>query len=210
MAKPTKADKANIEVLKRIYRETLTNPSRPYGFVSEAEGMPLMQAGYIEVNTAITNESGAAAAILTGAGAEFAGINAPSAATSAGAPNQEGSTVTDTAATTAPAAGYALVSAPLPPSSRPGAGRTSNYPFATMQVGQAFFIPSDGKENFAKSRASNISQANKKYAPRKFVTRAMDAEQAKAIFGEAITGGKDGLGVWRGEDVAPAAAPVQA
>lgn len=207
MAKPTKADKANIEVLNRIYRETLTNPARPYGFVTQAEGEPLLAAGYIDVNTEIIDPAtGGAAAVLTEAGATYAGINAPAAALAPGN-NQEGSNVTDT--TTAPAAtGYALVSAPLPASSRPGAGRTSTYPFATMEVGQAFFIQSDGKENFAKSRASNISSANKKYLPRKFVTRALDAAQAASIFGEAITAGKAGLGVWRDADVV--AAPASA
>lgn len=201
MSKITKAQK---DVLKRVYAETVTNPSRPYGFVTEAEGAPLVTAGWLEVNTGINNGQGGFAAVVTPTGATEAGINAPAAASNP--PVDPNAASTPAAPAAKPT--FALVTAALPASTRVGAGRVATYPFEDMPVGVAFFIPDDGTKNFAKTKASTVSGANKRLAPKKFVTRNLTAEKAAEIFnqnGQDVTGGKAGIGVWRMADTTPAA-----
>lgn len=159
---------------------------------------PLVEAGMVEINPAVTNPAGEIATRAT-----QAGIDAVAAA-AAEKP-------------AAPAAKYAFaVEADVPMPSGASRGRTANtYPFETMEVGHSFFVPNtDEKPNAAKSLASTVSSATARYAveqkdeagnvvmktnrkgesvpamteTRKFVVRAVD---------ETAKGRGPGARVWR-------------
>lgn len=70
---------------------------------------------------------------------------------------------------------------PLPATVREGFAKPSKYPFATMDVGDMFFVPN------AKKSFSSLASAAGKRLSRKFSTRAVS------------DGGVDGIGCWRVE-----------
>lgn len=70
---------------------------------------------------------------------------------------------------------------PIPVTVREGFSRPSKYPFATMDVGQMFFVP-DAKKSF-----SSLASAAGKRLGRKFTTRAV------------TDNGVPGVGCWRTE-----------
>ena len=113
----------------------------------------LVAAGLVEINTGMVNEGGAIATRPTAAG--LAAVNAGGSDGSAAAP-------------AAPAAKptFEIVNAVPPPVSGRGRGTgTEMYPFDKLQVGQAFFVPATAdKPNPAKSLASTVSSAIKRYA----------------------------------------------
>lgn len=170
---------------------------------------PLVAEGLVEINAGMTNENGIATR-ATAKGIETVNASSNSATQAASAPAKPI---------------FAIEKASLPAiSGRGRAGGSEIYPFDQMEVGDSFFVPnSDDKENAAKSLASTVSSATKRYAEvipgefktikgkdkdgnetskqipalketRKFVVRSRTADaEAK----EGFTHGKDGARVYR-------------
>ena len=115
--------------------------------VSRDNGLPLVQAGLIEVNTDILDDSGNAAVRLTDRGKIM--VNGGESASSA-------------------TAKYAVISdAVLPASKRKGGGGGAPvvYPFDSLEIGQSFFVPVSEKHNDpVKTLGSTVSSANMRYA----------------------------------------------
>lgn len=113
---------------------------------------PLVEAGMVEINPAMTNEAGEIATRATQKGIDEMNQN----------------TETGTAAASAPVAtSFAIEdNVPMPTSSGRGRGRGGNvYPFDALEVGQSFFVPnSEDKPNAAKSLASTVSSATARFA----------------------------------------------
>lgn len=109
---------------------------------------PLVEAGMVEINPAMTNEAGEIATRATQKGIEEMNRNHE----------------TGTAAASAPVATSFVIEDNIPvPTSR---GRGVNiYPFDALEVGQSFFVPnSEAKPNAAKSLASTVSSATARFA----------------------------------------------
>lgn len=121
-------------------------------YTSPAVHGPLVEAGMVEINPAMTNEAGEIATRATQKGIEEMNQN----------------TETGTAATSAPVAtSFAIEdNVPMPTGSGRGRGRGGNvYPFDALEVGQSFFVPnSEDKPNAAKSLASTVSSATARFA----------------------------------------------
>lgn len=117
-------------------------------YTSPAVHGPLIEAGFVEVNPAITNEAGEIATRSI-----EKGINAVNT-------NQS----PETAAVVAASSFQLETGVPLPSIS--GRGRTgTTYPFDKMEPGHSFFVPnSEDKPNAAKSLASTVSSATARYA----------------------------------------------
>jgi hypothetical protein len=67
----------------------------------------------------------------------------------------------------------------IPAATREGFSKPSKYPFATMDVGDMFFVPA------AKKSFSSLASGAGKRLDRKFSTRAVSED------------GVDGIGCWR-------------
>ncbi len=131
-------------------------------FVPESVYAPLVEAGLVEINPAMTDDNGYVATRATQAGIESldigatVGNNATSEATSATA---------ETGKTEKVKTMFKIEdSIPVPTIS--GRGRGGNvYPFDQLEVGQSFFVANDeSKPNAAKSLASTVSSATARYA----------------------------------------------
>lgn len=115
---------------------------------------PLVEAGLVEINPAMTNEAGEIATRATQAGIEALDIgnNATSATAETGKTEKVKTMfkIEDTI--------------PVPTIS--GRGRGGNvYPFDQLEAGQSFFVANDeSKPNAAKSLASTVSSATARYA----------------------------------------------
>lgn len=70
---------------------------------------------------------------------------------------------------------------PMPAATREGFSKPSKYPFATMEVGDMFFVPG------AKKSFSSLASAAGKRLSRKFSTRVV------------TDNGTEGIGCWRVE-----------
>lgn len=140
MAKRPKATQVNVAVLTAI-----ASGPEGVGRVSQADGIPLVNAGLIEVDT--TNvEDGNALARVTDAGKNYlSNLNTNT--------NKEKPM-------------YGVMTGFVPPPSmrgnRKGAGAPTIYPFATMEVGQSFFVSNTDKADAAKKLGSTVSQFNMK------------------------------------------------
>lgn len=196
----------NMALLGAVVVAT-SNPAQPYLFVLPADAAPLADAGLIEQNPLIADQSGALATRATQKGIEemskthAAAVSEPQAAPA-----------------TAPAAplvrsNFVIASVPLPDTKR--SGRKSNtYPFDELAVGQAFFVPASADmPNPHKSLASTVAGAMNRHAvptgtqrvnrKGKTVddmkrTRIFELRKVEdgAIFGEQYKG-TTGAGVWR-------------
>jgi len=137
-------------------------------YVSAAAGKPLVDAGLIEVNTAMTNPADASevACRSTDAGK----------AKAAEAPKSTGN--------------YAIIAgAVLPPPKKrgntSGSGAPTKYPFAELEVGGMFFSANSehAKHDAVKALGSTVSAQNDKYSEptgqMKTVTRAVRDKQTK-------------------------------
>jgi hypothetical protein len=206
--------KAEKEVLKRIYAESVSNPEQAYGWVTETEGGALVTAGLLALLVPIVSNptnSAQFGAVVTAEGAAAAGI-----VTGGGTPVVEEAVVDEVvpaaAVPAAPKVEYEVFeNLTIPSSSRGGSGnRGSALPFEKIPVGGGFFIPHDGTKAFPKTKASQVSQANKRSAPKHFVSRKLSSERAAAVFGAANTNGQAGVGVFRTADVvAPPFPPAE-
>lgn len=131
-------------------------------YTAPAVHLPLVEAGLVEINPAMTNENGEVATRATQKGIE----SLDSAATVAD--NATSETQTQTAATgeTQKVKTMFKIEANIPVPTISGRGRGGNvYPFDQLEAGQSFFVANDeSKPNAAKSLASTVSSATARYA----------------------------------------------
>lgn len=157
----------------------MANADAPFHMATPAEVKNLLDNGMVETNTEITDGDKVAVRATEKGQAE-----APALATNEGNNN----TVSDTNTNAAPAASaFALIEGAVLPEGR--APRSSSvYPFETMNVGQSFFVPAtEDKPNPAKSLASTISSANKRFSKegadgRKFTVKPVKSGVAYGAF----------------------------
>lgn len=82
----------------------------------------------------------------------------------------------------------------IPPLRRGGRGTGRAYPFASMGVGQSFFIPkTDDNPKPSKRIAAVVSTASKNLDPKKFKVQAV----VEAIPGGAAGATREGARIWR-------------
>lgn len=169
---PKKASKPTIDRALLSLIVAATAADQVY-FVTQAEGMPLLQHSppLIEVNTDMTEGDKAAARATTAGKAMVTG------------------------AATAPAvmngAAIAVIKGAVLPASKRGAGlhggAPKQYPFDTMDVGDSFFVGvSDKHPNPLKTLGSTVSSANMRFAEveagkTRSVTRKKRGEDRKAV-----------------------------
>ena len=142
---PTKLQK---QLLSEIVEAT--NSATGFTYVSEAKAKPLVDRGLIELNTGMKNDAGHFAARATTAGIEVIMGNNTEAAQSDDATENTTQFELDN-------------DVAIPESTR--RTRTAIYPFDSMEPGQSFHVPATAERpNPAKSLASTVSSANKRYA----------------------------------------------
>ena len=135
-------------------------------YVPESVFTPLVEAGLVEINTAMTNEAGEVATRATQKGIDSLQPNGDN--TSEASEASEASANSETAATgkTEKVKTMFQIENDVPVPAISGRGRGVNvYPFAQLEVGQSFFVANDeSKPNAAKSLASTVSSATARYA----------------------------------------------
>ena len=137
-------------------------------YVPESVFAPLIEAGLVEINTAMTNEAGEVATRATQKGIDSLQPNGDN--TSEASEASEASANSETAATetgkTEKVKTMFQIEDNIPVPAIFGRGRGGNvYPFEVLAVGQSFFVPnSESKPNAAKSLASTVSSATARYA----------------------------------------------
>lgn len=127
-------------------------------FTPAAVHGPLVEAGLVEINPAMTNEAGEIATRATQAGIE-------SLDNGAKVGNNATSETAETG-TTQKVKTMLNIEDGIPVPTISGRGRGGNaYPFDQLEVGQSFFVAnSEDKPNAAKSLASTVSSATARYA----------------------------------------------
>lgn len=163
--KPKKtASVINLALLAAIGNGTFANT---FVHVQPAEAKPMVDALLIEQNPTVVDAAGALATRTTPAGVayltEHAGeVKAAAAAsTAAAASGSNGAAAADTQVSA-----FVMVDDfELPAQRRTGPSRGETYPFAKLNVGQAFFIPATAdKPNPERSYASTVTSAKNRYA----------------------------------------------
>lgn len=156
----------------------MANADAPFHMATPAEVKNLVDNGMVETNNEITDGDKVAVRATEKGQAE-----APAPSTNEGNNN----TVTDTNTAANAASPFAIIEGAVLPEGR--APRSSSvYPFETMNVGQSFFVPAtEDKPNPAKSLASTISSANKRFSKdgadgRKFTVKPVKAGVAYGAF----------------------------
>lgn len=131
-------------------------------YTSPEVHLPLVEAGLVEINPAMTNENGEVATRATQKGIE----SLDSAATVADNATSETQTETAVTVTTQKAKTMFKIEDTIPVPTISGRGRGGNvYPFDQLEVGQSFFVANDeSKPKAAKSLASTVSSATARYA----------------------------------------------
>lgn len=134
-------------------------------YVPESVFAPLVEAGLVEINTAMTNEAGEVATRATQKGIDSLQSNGDNTSEASEASANSETAATETGKTQKVKTMFKIEdSIPVPTIS--GRGRGGNvYPFDELAVGQSFFVPnSEDKPNAAKSLASTVSSATARYA----------------------------------------------
>lgn len=196
-----KLKKADISRLLAVVAAAMANPPQ-FSYLTVAAAKPLADAGLVEMNTTMANPAKADefASRPTAAGIEEAKKHQ---APAAGSQPQPGAT----SAATPAASAFKVVTGVARPTVKRGGGGGNVYPFDTMAAPvpglngpqeASFFVPSTAdKPNPAKSLASTVSSATKRYADqnpaRKFVVRSI---ADGAAWGDEYKGVK-GAGVFR-------------
>lgn len=131
-------------------------------YTSPEVHLPLVEAGLVEINPAMTNENGEVATRATQKGVE----SLDSGATVADNATSETQTETAVTGTTQKAKSMFKIENSIPVPTISGRGRGGNvYPFDQLEAGQSFFVANDeSKPNAAKSLASTVSSATARYA----------------------------------------------
>ena len=174
-------------------------------FVPESVYAPLVEAGLVEINPAMTNENGEVATRATQAGIESLDSGAIVVDNATTEANSE------TAATgkTEKVKTMFQIENDVPVPAISGRGRGGNvYPFEVLAVGQSFFVPnSESKPNAAKSLASTVSSATARYAVpaedgstktnKKGKTVPVMVETRKFVVRSVEENGVKGARVWR-------------
>ena len=155
-------------------------------FVPAAIGLPLQSAGMIQVDTAKVNDKQEAFCTVTPAGYAALGQTAPAAPTAAAA-----------------AAGKFKIFADVDLPEAGSAGRSSKYPFESLEVGHGFFVADDeidGERSAHEALQSTVATASKRMRPVTFVVRALqDGGKLDPAYA-----GKAGAFVKRVADLTPA------
>jgi flagellin-like hook-associated protein FlgL len=148
-----------------------------FAYVTKEQGLPLMQHNppLIDINTAMTDGNGGAAARLTAAGFEML------------------KDATQSVADAPSAGGYKIIQgAALPTSKRGnrGGGAPTVYPFDNLEIGDTFFVPvSDKHKDPVKTLGSTVSSANMRYAVEtgetEVVERAKRGKRNKLVLDDA-------------------------
>lgn len=126
-----------------------------YAMLTMAASKSMLKKGFVEINEAITNDDSQFATRLTASGMAF--LNSNSEPVNVTVPAEKVKTMTT----------FTILSdIPKPESKRNRlAGRTSKYDFASLEVGQMFFVPAtEAQPNPAKSLGSIVTNTNRKYA----------------------------------------------
>lgn len=213
----------NMQTLSAIVTATKSEPG--FCYMDKAELAPLLALLYVEVREDITEEgTNKVATRATDAG--IAAVQAASSPFAVSATAQPAAGAPAPAPAPAPAVVIPAASAPAAPATAtsfvivagvpiPAAkrfGKASVYPFDSLNVGQAFFVPATKeRENPAKSMASTVNSATARYAvedgmeadgvtpkfkyTRKFTLRNVP-DGKEAGFGVQFAGVR-GAGVWR-------------
>ena len=134
-------------------------------YVPESVFAPLVEAGLVEINTAMTNEAGEVATRATQKGIDSLQPNGDNTSEASEASANSETAATETGKTQKVKIMFQIENdVPVPAISGRGSGGNM-YPFEVMAVGQSFFVPnSESKPNAAKSLASTVSSATARYA----------------------------------------------
>lgn len=164
-AAATEAVDFDRELLATIVAATL---AENFVYTNVMQNAPLLAAGVIEVNEQLTNDAGEVATRATAKGIETMNATAT--------PEVEAKTEQAPQIVVRKPSFAVEDNIPVPTAKRGvGAGL---YPFDEMGVGQSFFVPAtEDKPQPAKSLASTVSSATKRYAEsdkRQFVVRSVE------------------------------------
>lgn len=163
-------------IQKELLSTIVAATQSPEGFtyISEAKAKPLVDRGLIELNAGLKNDDGHMAVRATAAGVDLIAGNVPEAkdepdAVQAAPTTQANPVPTQVAAqnvaATAPATTSFAIDDDVPMAVLSRRGRSTLYPFDALEVGQSFHVPATAERpNPAKSLASTVSSANKRYA----------------------------------------------
>lgn len=167
-------NKKSVALMGAIAAAMLAEPG--YHLATPAEAKELIDGGFAEQNPNIADGDKLATRLTEAGSAEHAKANGGTADTGASAPASSFQIDTDIAL----------------PSARGGKGG-SVYPFDELPVNGSFFVPAtEQRPNPAKSLASTVSSATKRYEgaepARKFTVRSVD---------ETAQGRGKGARVWR-------------
>ncbi len=158
----------NIEMLKAV-------ASGQKKYISQADGMSLVQAGVIKVDMSIQNPNDASevACRVTQIGIDYLNVNAPKEANKVSNSNFQ----VMTSGITLPA---------IKRGGGGGAGREAKYPFEQLNIGGWFYVKNSEVKggNALKSLGSTVSAQNAKYSEEtgetKVVERTVSGEGNKA------------------------------
>jgi hypothetical protein len=177
--KNTMQNKKAVRLLLAIAAATLQSPTGCVYLNEKDLALVNAEPSFIMVNPTLKNAAGEVAVRATDAGvaaAQSAGAQAAAAPAQAPAEKQE----------------FVIESGiAIPPTQRGGA-RGDVYPFGKLEAGQSFVVPAtDAKPNPAKSLASTVSAATRRFKvgenfTRKFTIRAIKAGEN----GEKVTGAR--------------------
>lgn len=199
MAKLTKA------ATKLLGEITTATADGGFVYTTAAQRKALVEAGYVEVNESMVDETGKKLATR----ATEKGFEAVEGVDS----ETEGETTTENTGATVAGSGFAIAANVEMPKHTRGGNSNSIYPFDKLDVGQSFFVPAtEAKPNPAKSLASTVTSANNRYSEviegetrinrkgrevpatkqlREFAVRAVEDGEPWGFAGQK------GAGVWR-------------
>jgi hypothetical protein len=152
----TKLDETTVPVIDNSGLAEIVAAGESGMYVSESVFKPLLEKGYVEINTFLTNANGEVATRATQKGIDS--LNAPVVCVqevpveNVSEPKKEKSVF--------------KIDDNLPIPTITGRGRKGcSYPFDALQVGQSFFVPNDeSKPNATKAMGSTVSSTNARYA----------------------------------------------
>lgn len=174
--KLTAGDKSLLAVIVAA----MSNADAPFHMATPAEVKNLLHNDMVEMNSEIADGDKVAVRATEKGQAE-----APAPSSNEGTANVSDTNTADNTAADKPS--FDLIEGAVLPEGR--APRSSSvYPFDTMNVGQSFFVPAtEDKPNPAKSLASTISSANKRFSKegadgRKFTVKPVKSGVAYGAF----------------------------